>query len=78
MQNHYNRLRLPEEWVVKGTTQLMDSSEAQHESGTETLRCFACRRLWPRDVMRWGTRPDGPVWYPRTVRILRCPDCLPA
>lgn len=43
----------------------------------ETLRCFECRRLWPRTAMRWGTRPAGPVWFPRIIRVLRCPDCLP-
>jgi hypothetical protein len=47
-------------------------------TGEETLRCVACDRLWPRTLMRWGTRPAGPVWFPRTVRVLRCPDCLPA
>ncbi len=63
---------------MKGTTPREDSTDAQREGATEKLRCFACRRLWPRSVMRWGARPDGPVWYLRTVRVLRCPDCLPA
>lgn len=55
-----------------------DLTDTQRAGAVETLRCFACRQLWPRDVMRWGARPDGPVWYPRTVRVLRCPNCLPA
>ena len=40
--------------------------------------CFPWRRLWPRTLTRWGAPAAGPVWYPRTVRVLRCPDCLPA
>jgi hypothetical protein len=51
---------------------------SESEESVETLRCFECRRLWPRMSMRWGSRPAGPVWFPRTVRVLRCPDCLPS
>ena len=43
----------------------------------ETVRCFACRQVWPRAEMRWGSHATGPVWLPKTVRVLRCPDCLP-
>jgi hypothetical protein len=63
------------------------SATAHHDSSTDTLapaaaegevvRCFECRQLWPRHAMRWGARPSGPVWFPRTVRVQRCPDCLP-
>jgi hypothetical protein len=63
------------------------SATARHDSTTEStaasttgevVRCFECRQLWPRHAMRWATRPSGPVWYPPTVRVQRCPDCLPA
>lgn len=40
-------------------------------------RCWGCRNLWPRAAMRWGSVTEGPLWYPRAVRVLRCPDCLP-
>ncbi len=40
-------------------------------------RCWGCRNLWPRASMRWGSVTEGPLWYPRAVRVLRCPDCLP-
>ncbi len=43
----------------------------------ETVRCFECRQLWPRQEMRWGTRATGPVWLSKQVRVMRCPDCLP-
>jgi hypothetical protein len=39
-------------------------------------RCWGCRNLWPRSEMRWGSVTEGPLWYPRAVRVLRCPDCL--
>lgn len=39
-------------------------------------RCWGCRNLWPRAAMRWGSVTEGPLWYPRAVRVLRCPDCL--
>jgi hypothetical protein len=65
-------------------------STDQHELGvvTETddpalfvqspdlRRCWGCRNLWPRASMRWGSVTEGPLWYPRAVRVLRCPDCL--
>jgi hypothetical protein len=58
--------------------QQTDGDEAAREAGTEEpLRCFACRRLWPRTAMRWVLRPAGPVWFPPTVRVLRCPECVP-
>lgn len=46
-------------------------------SDVEIVRCVECAQIWPRTAMRWGARPSGPVWFPRTVRVLRCPDCLP-
>jgi hypothetical protein len=55
-----------------------DTNGSAEAATGETLRCFECRRLWPRMSMRWGHRPSGPVWFPRTVRVLRCPDCLPS
>jgi len=39
-------------------------------------RCWGCRNLWPRASMRWGAVNEGPLWYPRAIRVLRCPDCL--
>lgn len=39
-------------------------------------RCWGCRNLWPRASMRWGAVTEGPLWYPRAIRVLRCPDCL--
>ncbi len=48
------------------------------QAAGEHVRCFECRRVWPRSAMRWGERPAGPLWFARTVRVLRCPDCLPA
>lgn len=39
-------------------------------------RCWGCRNLWPRASMRWGSVTEGPLWYARAVRVLRCPDCL--
>ena len=47
-------------------------------AAAETVRCFECRQVWPRTAMRWGMRPTGPAWLSRRVRVLRCPDCLPA
>lgn len=52
-------------------------SLAGSDTGDEQCRCFECRRVWPRAQMRWGTRPFGPVWLARGVRVMRCPDCLP-
>lgn len=46
--------------------------------GVETHRCPQCDQVWPRSAMRWGELPTGPVWRPRNVRVLRCPECLPA
>ncbi|MFN8556302.1 MAG: hypothetical protein U0531_02765 [Dehalococcoidia bacterium] len=61
--------------TAAGATSSVLTSAASEE---ESLRCFECRRLWPRALMRWGARPVGPVWLPHTQRVLRCPDCLPA
>ncbi len=44
--------------------------------GGDVRRCWGCRNLWPRASMRWGSVTEGPLWYPRAVRVLRCPDCL--
>ncbi len=44
--------------------------------GADVRRCWGCRNLWPRASMRWGSVNAGPLWYPRAVRVLRCPDCL--
>ena len=46
------------------------------DAGADLRRCWGCRQLWPRAAMRWGSVNEGPVWYPRSVRVLRCPDCL--
>ncbi|MGH2604337.1 MAG: hypothetical protein ACRDJ9_33730 [Dehalococcoidia bacterium] len=46
------------------------------EPGIDLRRCWGCRNLWPRSAMRWGSVTEGPLWYPRAVRVLRCPDCL--
>jgi hypothetical protein len=45
-------------------------------TATDVRRCWGCRRLWPQTAMRWGLVNEGPLWYPRPVRVLRCPDCL--
>lgn len=45
--------------------------------GEETLCCVGCGQVRPRAQMRWGVRPKGPVWFPATVRVLRCRECLP-
>lgn len=45
-------------------------------SEADARRCWGCRKLWPRTDMRWGSVTEGPLWYPRTIRVLRCPDCL--
>jgi hypothetical protein len=45
-------------------------------SDVDLRRCWGCRNLWPRTAMRWGSVTEGPLWYPRAVRVLRCPDCL--
>gem|GEM_PF-2265642 len=42
----------------------------------DARRCWGCRQLWPRASMRWGSVSEGPLFFPRTVRVLRCPDCL--
>ena len=56
------------------------SAEADDLQGAGTnadlRRCWGCRNLWPRAAMRWGSVTEGPLWYPRAVRVLRCPDCL--
>ena len=44
--------------------------------GADVRRCWGCRNLWPRTAMQWGSITAGPLWYPRAVRVLRCPDCL--
>lgn len=56
------------------------SSDTYGNSGfnMETHRCPQCDQVWPRSSMRWGNISTGPVWLPRTVRVLRCPECLPA
>jgi hypothetical protein len=46
------------------------------QSDVDLRRCWGCRNLWPRTAMRWGSVTEGPLWYPRAVRVLRCPDCL--
>jgi hypothetical protein len=46
------------------------------DQSLDLRRCWGCRNLWPRTSMRWGSVTDGPLWYPRAVRVLRCPDCL--
>jgi hypothetical protein len=46
------------------------------DSSLDLRRCWGCRNLWPRSEMRWGSVTEGPLWYPRAVRVLRCPDCL--
>lgn len=45
-------------------------------SDADVRRCWGCRKLWPRTEMRWGSVTEGPLWYPRAIRVLRCPDCL--
>ena len=45
-------------------------------AGTDVRRCWGCRKLRPRAAMRWGSVNEGPIWYPRVVRVLRCADCL--
>jgi hypothetical protein len=45
-------------------------------ASVDLRRCWGCRNLWPRTAMRWGSVTEGPLWYPRAVRVLRCPDCL--
>ena len=45
-------------------------------AGADVRRCWGCRKLWPRTAMRWGAVNEGPLWNPRVVRVLRCPDCL--
>lgn len=62
---------------MNGTITRDNQADSGGDAADETLRCFACRRLWPRTVMRWGAQSSGPIWYPRTLRVLRCPDCLP-
>lgn len=42
----------------------------------DARRCWGCRKLWPRDAMQWGSVTEGPLSFPRSVRVLRCPDCL--
>lgn len=46
------------------------------QAGVDLRRCWGCRNLWPRTAMQWGSVTEGPLWYPRAVRVLRCPDCL--
>jgi hypothetical protein len=45
-------------------------------ASADVRRCWGCRKLWPRTAMRWGSVTEGPLFFPRTVRVLRCPDCL--
>jgi hypothetical protein len=45
-------------------------------ASADVRRCWGCRNLWPRTAMRWGSVTEGPLFFPRTVRVLRCPDCL--
>jgi hypothetical protein len=45
-------------------------------ASADVRRCWGCRKLWPRSAMRWGAVNEGPLWNPRPVRVLRCPDCL--
>jgi len=46
------------------------------DTSPDLRRCWGCRNLWPRESMQWGSVTEGPLWYPRAVRVLRCPDCL--
>lgn len=50
--------------------------ESTSDTESDVRRCWGCRKLWPRTAMRWGAVTEGPLWYPRTIRVLRCPDCL--
>ena len=53
----------------------LDNTELMSASA-DVRRCWGCRQLWPRTAMRWGSVTEGPLFFPRTVRVLRCPDCL--
>lgn len=59
-------------------TTVDDEPSVAADAADDVRRCFGCRRLWPRAAMRWGTVHAGPVWYPRSVRVLRCEECLAA
>ena len=52
------------------------TAESAETQSADLRRCWGCRNLWPRAAMRWGSVTEGPLWYPRAVRVLRCPDCL--
>jgi hypothetical protein len=54
----------------------LHQAEMQAGGDGESRRCWGCRQLWPRTSMQWGTVSEGPLWFPRLVRVLRCPDCL--
>ena len=60
------------------TVGAVDAAEVQLLGGAsaDVRRCWGCRKLWPRTAMRWGAIHEGPLWNPRPVRVLRCPDCL--
>lgn len=50
--------------------------EQVNSADADVRRCWGCRRLWPRSSMRWGKATEGPLWYGRSYKVLRCPDCL--
>jgi hypothetical protein len=61
-------------------TRTAQSQSQSHQQAASAVasRCFECGQVWPRESMRWGNRAKGPVWFTPSVRVLRCPDCLPA
>jgi hypothetical protein len=59
----------------------MNPATHHHQTGEESAtqaRCVECGQVWPRESMRWGSRPAEPAWFARKVRVLRCPDCIEA
>lgn len=65
-----------EEHAGTGTIATSDEELRAIARSVDVRRCWGCRNLWPRGAMRWGSVTEGPLWYPRVVRVLRCPDCL--
>lgn len=63
--------------VVRETESLLPET-GEPAPAADLRRCWGCRGLHDRAQMRWGTIAEGPIWYPRRVRVLRCTDCLDA
>ena len=58
---------------------MVERVDTTSTAAEDLRRCWGCRDVRPRATLRWSrvTATAGGIRYVRTVRVLRCPDCLP-